>query len=110
VAVLDVTDVSRSLDRKTTILWLEIADIFALVTICSLLNLLFGGTSLKMYLVYAPTFLLAVTLIAAKRGRPENFLFHYLSYQLRPKALSCFGLGAPEYLYTGAVFQRRGDR
>ena len=105
--MLEVTNVSRSLDRKTTIMWLEMTDIFVLVTICSLLNLIFGGTFLKTYLVYLPTFFLALVLILSKRGKPENFLAHYLSYQLKPKALSCFGVGPDSYLYSGAVNKRR---
>jgi hypothetical protein len=105
--MLEVTNVSRSLDRKTTIMWLEMTDIFVLVTICSLLNLIFGGTFLKTYLVYLPTFLLALVLILSKRGKPENFLAHYLSYLLKPTALSCFASGPDTYLYSGAVNKRR---
>jgi len=106
--MLEVTKVSRSLDRKTTILWLELADIFVLVTTCSLLNLMFGGTYLKTYLVYAPTFMLALTLILSKRGKPENFLLHYLAYRFRPKTLSCFAVGPDTYVYLNAVTKRRG--
>ena len=108
--MLDVTTVNRSLDRKTTIMWLEMTDIFVLVTICSLLNLVFGGTFLKTYLVYLPTFFLALVLILSKRGKPENFLAHYLSYLLRPKALSCFATGPDTYLYSMAVNRRRSAK
>jgi len=87
--MLDQSKVSRSLDRKTLILWLEITDIFALVTICSLLNLAFGG-ALKIYFVYLPTIILGVTLILTKRGKPEGFLVHFLKFHLSPKHLSCF--------------------
>lgn len=108
--MLEMTKVSRSLDRKTTIMWLEMTDIFVLVTICSLLNLAFGGTFLKTYLVYIPTFLLAITLILSKRGKPEHFLAHYLSYVLKPKALSCFTVGPDSYVYSKAVMKRRGAK
>ena len=90
--MLDSTKVSRSLERKTLILWLEITDIFALTLGCSLLNLVFGATRFKVWLVYLPTLVMAVALVLAKRGRPEGFLTHFLKFHLRPRHLSCFPL------------------
>jgi hypothetical protein len=95
--MLEHSKVSRSLEKKTQILWLEIMDIFALVTICSLLNLAFGATHFKLYLVYLPTLFLGGALIAAKRGRAEGFLMHYLKFHLQPKHLSCFFPGPNEF-------------
>lgn len=88
--MLEITKVNRSLDQKTVIFFLEIIDLFTLVTVCSLLNLLFGRVGHKFLLVYLPTLILGVTLILSKRGKPEKFLFHFLRYQLQPKCLSCF--------------------
>jgi hypothetical protein len=88
--MLDQTKVSRSLDRKTLFLWLEITDIFFLVTFCSILNLMFGTTGFKNYLVYLPTLILTLTLILTKRGKPERFLVHFLKFQFQPKHLTCF--------------------
>lgn len=105
--MLELSKVSRSLDRKTLILWLEITDIFALVTFCSVLNLFFGGTALKIYLVYLPTLVLGATLIIAKRGKPEGFLVHFLKFHLRPKHLSCFEDAYPEFPLTEALTHRR---
>ena len=109
--MLEQAKVSRSLDRKTLILWLEITDIFALVTFCSVLNLLFGGTGLKFYFVYLPTLVLTVTLILAKRGKPDGFLVHFLKFHLQPKHLTCFH-SAPEgfALSTALAKRRRGKR
>lgn len=107
--MLEVSQVNRSLDRKTTILWLELIDIFIIVTATSVLNLLFGRTGLKMYLVYLPSLTLGITMILAKRGKPDNFLFHYLRYQLRPKNLTCFEKGPELYVYSRAIFKKRGQ-
>jgi hypothetical protein len=107
--MLEFSKVSRSLDRKSLILWLEIMDIFALVTFCSLLNIVFGGTGLKVYLVYLPTAILGITLIFTKRGKPENFLIHFLKYHLRPKCLSCFHSGPPTHRLTRALAKRRKE-
>lgn len=109
--MLDLSKVSRSLDRKTLILWLEITDIFALVTFCSVLNVMFGGTGLKMYFVYFPTLVLGVTLVLAKRGKPEGFLIHFLKFHLQPKHLTCFHHGPESYpLQRPILLRRKGNR
>lgn len=105
--MLDLSKVSRSLDRKTLILWLEITDIFALVTFCSVLNIVFGGTGLKLYFVYLPTLVLGTTLVLAKRGKPEGFLLHFLKFHIQPKHLTCFHSGPESYPLSRAIALRR---
>lgn len=104
--MIEVSKVSRSLDRKSLILWLEMIDIFALVTFCSVLNLIFGGTWLKIYLVYLPTLALGITLILTKRGKPDGFLIHFLKFHLQSKHLSCFHTG-PDSFALSRVLQKR---
>ena len=109
--MLDVSKVSRSLDRKSLILWLEITEIFALVMICSLLNLTFGATGLKIYFVFLPTVILTITMVLTKRGKPEGFLVHFLKYHLQPKTLSCFYEDVrPFPLFSALAKRRRGKR
>jgi hypothetical protein len=105
--MIEVSKVSRSLDRKSLILWLEIIDIFALVTFCSVLNLIFGGTLLKIYFVYTPTVILGITLILTKRGKPEGFLLHFLKFHLQPTHLSCFHSGPDSFALSAALQKRR---
>ncbi len=105
--MIEVSKVSRSLDRKSQIFCLEIMDIFALVTFCSVLNLMFGTTGFKIYLVYLPTLVLALTLILTKRGKPEGFLKHFLKYHLSAKHLCCFDLAKPEFELSEALKNRR---
>lgn len=109
--MLELSKVSRSLDRKTLILWLEITDIFAIVTFASVMNVFFGGTGLKLYLVYLPTLVLGVTLIIAKRGKPEGFLMHFLKFYLNPKHLTCFFEATDSYpLEKALAFRRKAKR
>jgi hypothetical protein len=105
--MIESTKVSRSLDRKSLILWLEITDIFALVLFCSILNLIFGGTHYKLYFVYLPTLILGITLILAKRGKPEGFLAHFLKFHLQTKHLSCFDAGPDSFPLSAALEQKR---
>jgi hypothetical protein len=105
--MLGVSKVSRSLDRKTLIMWLEIMDIFILVTFCSVLNLVFSGTGLKLYFVYLPTLVLGATLVVAKWGKPEKFLIHFLKFHLQPKHLTCFHSGPDEFSLSVALDNRR---
>lgn len=105
--MIEMSKVSRSLDRKSLILWLEVTDIFALVTVCSVLNLIFGGTGLKFYFVYLPTLILAVTLVITKRGKPEGFLLHFLKFHFRAKHLSCFQNGPDTFPLSNALDKRR---
>lgn len=107
--MLESSSVNRSLDRKTTILWLELIDIFIIILTASILNLVFGKTGLKLYLVYLPSLLLTLVMIFSKRGKPDNFLLHYLKYSLRPKYLTCFEKGPETYIYSHAVYKKRGQ-
>jgi hypothetical protein len=108
--MLEQTTVSRSLDRKTLILWLEITDVFILATLCSILNLMFGGTGLKLYFVYLPTLILAITLVLTKRGKPEGFLLHFLKFHLQSKHLTCFHPGPETYPLMYAAARRRKEK
>jgi hypothetical protein len=104
--MIEVTQVSRSLDRKTTILGLELIDIFVLVTFTSVLNLMFGATDLKNYLVYLPSLGLGCVLVISKRGKPDQFLFHFLRFHVRPNHLTCFAQGPLTFIYSKALFIR----
>ena len=106
--MLESSQVNRSLERKTLILWLELIDIFIIVTTASLLNLVFGQTGLKLYLVYLPTILLSITMIMTKRGKPDQFLLHFMRYHLKSKHQSCFDKGTDIYVYSQAAYKKRG--
>lgn len=95
---LKSTPVSRCLDKKMILFGFEVPDLLAIFLTLSVLNFVFGQTSLKVFLVWLPTLVLAATLRFAKRGKPEGFLIHWLRYQIKPGVLSAFSdptLSAP---------------
>ena len=107
--MLDSAPVSRSLESKSTVLWLEIIDLFSLALLCSTLNFLFGGTFLRVPLVYLPTIAATVGLILAKRGKPDGFLKHFARFHLTPKYLTCFALDAGGPPFRARVRRRGKD-
>lgn len=87
---IQVTPVSRCLDKKMVIFGYEVPDLLMIFLTLSVLNFLFGMTSMKLALVWLPTIALAVTLRLGKRGKPENYLVHWIRFQIRPGHLSAF--------------------
>ncbi|CAN5418426.1 hypothetical protein BH10BDE1_BH10BDE1_28080 [soil metagenome] len=87
---IESTPVSRCLEKKTIVLGFEVLDLLAIFLLLSILNFIFGGTDLKIFLVWIPTLTVAGTIRFAKRGKPENFLFHWIRFQIRPGVLSAF--------------------
>lgn len=87
---LKFTPISKCLDKKTMIFGYEVPDLLVIFLTLSLLNLVFSAGSLKIPLVWIPTVALAATLRIAKRGKPDNYLVHWIRFQVRPKELSAF--------------------
>jgi hypothetical protein len=87
---LQSTPVSRCLDKKMIVLGFEVPDLLFIFLTLSILNFLFGMTSMKLVLVWLPTFALALTLRLGKRGKPDNFLVHWMRFQISPGHLSAF--------------------
>jgi len=87
---LKVTSVSKCLDKKMMIMGFEIPDLLFIFLSMSILNFLFGTTNLKLLFVWLPSFALAMTLRLTKRGKPENYLIHWLRFQIKPGRLQAF--------------------
>lgn len=84
------TQVSKCLDKKMIVMGFEIPDLLVIFLTLSVLNYLFGTTSMKWALVWLPSIALALTLRISKRGKPDNFLIHWLRFQIKPGHLSAF--------------------
>ncbi len=84
------TPVSRCLDKKMVIFGYEVPDLLMIFLMLSVLNFLFGMTSMKLILVWLPTIALALTLRLSKRGKPDNYLVHWMRFQISPGHLSAF--------------------
>jgi len=85
-----VVPVSTCLDRRLQLLGFDVLDLLAVFLVLSVLNLLFGQTTLRVPLVWIPTAVLALVLRYGKRGKPDRYLIHWLRFQLRPGVLSAF--------------------
>lgn len=85
-----VTSVSKCLDKKLQMFGFEMPDLLAIFLSLSTLNLLFGSHPYKFLFVWIPPAILAVVLRIGKRGKPENFLIHWLRFQISPGVYSAF--------------------
>ncbi len=82
--------VSKCLDKKLILFGYEVPDVLAIFLTLSILNFLFGQTSLSVAFVWAPTLALAVILRIGKRGKPEKHLIHWVRYQFQPGTYCAF--------------------
>ncbi|USN48504.1 MAG: hypothetical protein H6626_05275 [Pseudobdellovibrionaceae bacterium] len=87
---LTTTSVSKCLDKKTKIFGFEMGDILLVFILLAVLNLFFGKTDQKLLLVWLPPTLLALLLRYGKKGKPENFIVHWLRFQFAPGIYSAF--------------------
>ncbi len=87
---LKMTPVSRCLEKKMMIFGFEVPDLLFIFMTLSILNFLFNETDFKLLLIWLPTLSLAGTLRFTKRGKPDNYLVHWLRFQIRPGVLSAF--------------------
>lgn len=87
---LKVTEVSRCLDKKMMIMGFEVPDLLFIFLTMSVLNFLFGTTDLKWLFVWLPSVAIATTIRLTKRGKPDNYLIHWLRFQIKPGILTAF--------------------
>jgi hypothetical protein len=87
---LRTVSVSRCLDKKMQIAGFEVPDLLAVFFLLSTLNFLFGKTDQKLILIWLPSIILAVVLRVSKRGKPDNYLVHFMRFHLRSRSLFAF--------------------
>ena len=87
---LNQTPVSRCLDKKLLIFGFEIPDLLVVFLTLSVLNFVFGTSSLKLFCVWFPTMAIAGVLRWSKRGKPDNYLIHWARYQVKSGTLSAY--------------------
>lgn len=91
-----VSKVPRALDLKNKLFGFELSDVLIVFFNLSVMNLIFGGTPLRFPMVWGSTTLFACFLYFIKRGKPDNFLQHYVEYLLSPHYRSS---GTPDTQY-----------
>lgn len=80
--------VPRALDSKAKIFGFELPDVILLLLNLSIQNLAFGSTSLKVPMVFGTSILLALVLFVFKRGKPDQYLQHYVEHLTSPTVRS----------------------
>ena len=68
------SNVARNIESSSKLMGFELFDLLFIFIYLSMSNLLFGGTSLKIPLVWIGTSLLAILLYFLKKGQEENYL------------------------------------
>ena len=87
---LRTVPVSRCLDKKLQIAGFEIPDLLAVFFLLSVLNFMFGKTEQKLLLIWLPSIVLAGVLRVSKRGKPDNYLVHFMRFHVRARSLFAF--------------------
>jgi len=87
---LRTVPVRKCLDNKLVLFGFEVMDILAVFLVLSVLNFVFGNSPFKIFFVWLPSLVLAAILRFGKRGKPDNYLVHWLRFQMRPGIYSAF--------------------
>jgi len=85
---LDLSPVNRNLQTRATFLALEFEDLFAVLGLAALMNVVsrFAGGTLAAVLQYGVPLGVVPLLMAFKYGKPRGYLRDLVSWYLRPKA------------------------
>ena len=87
---ITTTPVAKCLDKKLLIFGYEVPDVLAIFFTLSVLNFIFGQMPFKFLFIWLPTVALAFILRLGKRGKPDNFLIHWLRFQTKPGTYLAF--------------------
>ncbi|HVN80189.1 MAG TPA: hypothetical protein VMW38_14425 [Terriglobia bacterium] len=93
---LEPTPVYRNLQTRVTFLYLEFEDLFVVVILAVLFNILgrfidreMFGVPMSLSLQYGVPVLSIPFLILFKYGKPGGYLMDWLSFHLKPKVHCC---------------------
>ena len=87
---LRAVPVHKCLDKRLLIFGFEIADLFVIALLLSVLSTFFGNSPGKLFSIWLPTIAVALILRLSKRGKPDNYLLHWIRFQLKPSRLKAF--------------------
>lgn len=82
--LLQTSIVHKNLDSKVKFFGMELFDVLVVAGTASILNLLFGQTSIGGPIVFGLPSLLALVIYIGKKGKPERFLQDYIKFQTLP--------------------------
>lgn len=107
---LRTSKINQCLEKKLKILGFEVPDVLALFFVVSVLNFVTGPLNMRLVTVWIPALILAAILWIGKRGKADNYLVHFLMFQLRPKHLSAFfdgGISDRKFLRSIRALNRK---
>jgi hypothetical protein len=87
---IKTSQVYKCLEKKTLIFGFEIFDVFLVCILLSVLNIVFSTSDWKLFYTWLPVAGVAIGLRTFKRGKPDNYLLHYLRFQFSPGIYSAF--------------------
>jgi hypothetical protein len=102
---LIVSVVPRTLETRSKILGLELSDVLILFLNLSIQNLVFGGTQMKLPMVFGSSLGIGLLLFVFKRGKPDLFIQHYCQFLVMPSQF--FG-NQPDMIYR--TKHKRGEK
>lgn len=80
----------RCLDRKAKILGFELFDVLMIGIVLSGMNLFVGQVPFRFLVTWTPALVLAGVLWITKRGKPENYLLHFIRFHMSPNYYCAF--------------------
>ena len=89
---LEITQVHRNLHTRVTIMYLEFEDIFVILGLAAVTNVLarffqrdVGGIPLNVLLQYIVPIAAIPLLMVFKYGKPRRYLFDFLEWHAKPR-------------------------
>lgn len=87
---MKINEVSKCLEKKLYLFGFEIPDLLAIFILLSTLNLAFGNHPYKLFFVWIPPLILGFSLRIAKKDKPDNYLIHWIRFQIKSDVYSAF--------------------
>ncbi|MBF0298165.1 MAG: hypothetical protein HQK51_05560 [Oligoflexia bacterium] len=81
---LKTSVVYKNLNRKIKLFGMELEDILILAFFSSIMNLLFGRTSLSFLMVFILPLIIGIILYWSKKNKSEKYLQHYILFLTLP--------------------------
>ncbi|MBF0361156.1 MAG: hypothetical protein HQK49_09100 [Oligoflexia bacterium] len=76
--------VHKNLDKKIKLAGFELLDVLSVLFLSSVMNLIFGRTSISFLMVFIVPLTVGVILHFGKKNKSENFILHFIRYYLIP--------------------------
>ena len=81
---MDTSRVYRNLEKKLKIMGVDAFDLLLVLLVSGIMNLIFGGTALGIYLVFVLPSILMGILYFGKRNKPEGILRRFVLFFFLP--------------------------